>query len=464
MGWFSQLTSGNIGGAFESAAGGVVSGASDVLSSAGDVATGAVNAIGDVGQSVINQAQNLGRSIDDVVNQIPGGWATVAAATGIYFRPEIEAYFNGLTGEVVSPEAALAAADDVAAQQAAASAMTGATPISGVISSPTLAEDVAAQQAAASAMPTVTPISGMAPDVLADEVAAQQAAAASMAGATPLAAIAGETLADDVAAQQAAAAGMAGAGLADAAGAGAAGAAAGGAIGNAAAGAAGAAAGNKLTDALPYIAGGAVASGLIGADAAKSAAQAQVDAANRAAETQKYIFDTLNQQQAPYREAGYSALKDIQGQLPYLTSKYTPEDFAKNIDPGYAFRLKQGQMAAERAGNIRGMTGNVLTGLQDYTQGLASQEYANAFQRNLAQKQNIYNTLAGIAGLGQTAQGQTTTAAGNYGTNVANLMTGGAAAQAAGQIGQANALTGALGNVMNTYTLANLLGQTGKVA
>jgi len=368
MGWFSQLTSGNIGGAFESAVGNVASGVS-----------------------------NIGQQIDDTVNKIPGGWGTVGLATGIYFSPEIGGYVNSATGETLAQESVLAAANDVAAQQAAAASMAG--------------------------------------------------------GGSSLASIAGGTLADDVAAQQAAAAGMAGAG----------GAAAGGALSNAAAGAAGAAAGNKLADALPYIAGGSVVSGLIGADAAKSAAQAQVDAANRAAETQKYIFDTLNQQQAPYREAGYSALKDIQGQLPYLTSQYSPEDFAKGIDPGYAFRLKQGQMAAERAGNIRGMTGNVLTGLQDYTQGLASQEYANAFQRNLAQKQNIYNTLAGIAGLGQTAQGQTTTAAGNYGTNVANLMTGGAAAQAAGQIGQANALTGALNNVMNTYTLANLLGQTGKV-
>lgn len=367
MGWFSSFISGDIGGALNQVVGNVTSGVS-----------------------------NIGQQIDDTVNKIPGGWATVGLATGIYYSPEIGAYVNG-AGQTVSSEAALAAAENVAAQQAAAADIAGGLiPEYGSLSSYT---------------------------------------------ATP---------------------GLEG--FAAGAGGAAAGAAGGSTLSNAAAGAAGAAAGSKLADALPYIAGGSIVSGLIGADAAKSAAQSQVDAANRAAETQKYIFDTLNQQQAPYREAGYSALKDIQGQLPYLTSQYSPEDFAKGIDPGYAFRLKQGQMAAERAGNIRGMTGNVLTGLQDYTQGLASQEYANAFQRNLAQKQNIYNTLAGIAGLGQTAQGQTTTAAGNYGTNVANLMTGGAAAQAAGQIGQANALTGALGNVMNTYTLANLLGQTGKVA
>ena len=84
----------------------------------------------------------------------------------------------------------------------------------------------------------------------------------------------------------------------------------------------------------------------------------------------------------------------------------------------------------------------------------------NNFQ---TQRQNIYNTLAGIAGIGQTSQGQTGQAAGTYGTNVANLMTGGAAAQAAGQVGQANAFTSGINNALNTYTLASLLGQTGKV-
>ena len=38
------------------------------------------------------------------------------------------------------------------------------------------------------------------------------------------------------------------------------------------------------------------------------------------------------------------------------------------------------------------------------------------------------------------------------------------AAQAAGQVGQANALAGGLGNVMNTYTLASLLNQNPSIA
>ena len=390
---------------------GVVNAVGDVVSGVGDIAQGAVNAVGDAT-----------KQIDDVVGQIPGGWATVAAVTGMYYSPEIGAYINGATGETVSQEAALQAAQQTASQTAAQ--QTAGTSLgslgSGTFATPGDLGTAFVTQGGLDAAPTVGQLTGGA------------------SGLTALGSTGGASSLADIAT---------GAGLASAAPA-----------------VASAATGNALSNALPYLAAGNVASSLLGANAAKTAADLQAQAANRGVDLQKYIFDTLNQQQAPYRQAGYSALSDIQGQLPYLTSKFTPQDFAAGIDPGYAFRLKQGQMAAQRAGNMKGMTGNVLTGLQDYTQGLASQEYQNAFNRNIAQKQNIYNTLAGIAGIGQTAQGQTGQAAGTYGTNASNLMTGGAAAQAAGQVGAANALSGGLGNVMNTYTLASLLNQNPSVA
>ena len=84
----------------------------------------------------------------------------------------------------------------------------------------------------------------------------------------------------------------------------------------------------------------------------------------------------------------------------------------------------------------------------------------NQFQ---TQRGNIYNTLAGIAGIGQTSQQQANQLAQNYGTNMANLGTGQAAAQAAGQIGAANAWAGGLQNAGNMYMLSNLLGQGGGI-
>jgi len=55
--------------------------------------------------------------------------------------------------------------------------------------------------------------------------------------------------------------------------------------------------------------------------------------------------------------------------------------------------------------------------------------------------------------------GQTGNALQNYGTNVANLATGGAAAEAAGRVGAANAYSGALQNAGNAFALSRILGQ-----
>jgi hypothetical protein len=61
-----------------------------------------------------------------------------------------------------------------------------------------------------------------------------------------------------------------------------------------------------------------------------------------------------------------------------------------------------------------------------------------------------------LAGIGQTATNLVGQAGQNYATNVGNLMTGAGAAQAAGRVGMANALTGGLGTYLN-YTQGNAL-------
>lgn len=206
------------------------------------------------------------------------------------------------------------------------------------------------------------------------------------------------------------------------------------------------------------IGGAALASGYMGSQAAKSAADTQAAAARDAAAVQKQIFDVQNEQQKPYREAGYSALSDIASMKPYLQQKYGTQEFMQGIDPGYAFRLQQGQMANERAANVGGgaLSGNTLAGLQAYTQGQASQEFGNAFNRFQTERGNIYNTLASIAGLGQTANQQSSQAAQSYGANTANLITGAANAQAAGTVGSANAWGNAMQGVGNAAYLNSL--------
>lgn len=228
------------------------------------------------------------------------------------------------------------------------------------------------------------------------------------------------------------------------------------------------------------IVGGSVVSGMIGAGAAEDAANIQASAARDQARVQKEIFDIQNKQQAPFRGAGYTALNQIGSMLPgtyqqydaegnpigtgtgtgYLTKEFTNLDLNKYLAPNYGFQLEQGQGATRNLLNASGglIGGNALRGLEDYTQNFAQNAYGDAFNKFQTQRGNIYNTLAGIAGIGQTSTNQSNVNAANYGTNVANLGIGAANASASGTIGAANALSGGLQNAGNMFMFNRMFG------
>ena len=210
-------------------------------------------------------------------------------------------------------------------------------------------------------------------------------------------------------------------------------------------------------------AGGSLLGGYLSGQAAKQGAQTQADAMRESAAIQKAMFDTQNEQQAPYRESGYSALKDIAAMKPYLTHQFGQEDFQAGIDPSYNFRLQQGNLATTNLKNQVGglIGGNALQGLTDYGQNLASTEFGNAFNRYQTQRTGIYNTLAGIAGLGQTSLGQTGQLASNTAQGVGNAIAGAGTAAGAGQVAMGNALGGGIQGAGNSYMLSNLLGSRG---
>ena len=196
--------------------------------------------------------------------------------------------------------------------------------------------------------------------------------------------------------------------------------------------------------------------GLIGsgmqAKAATEAGEMQSGAARYAADIQKQMFDIQNLQQKPYREAGYGALTRIGELLPGLTAPISREEILGL--PGYQFGIEQGTGAARSIANVGGGGSNVDRAAQkfaiDYTLGTAMPQV-------LAQRQNIYNTLAGIAGIGQVAQGQTSQMAQNVAGNIGQAAIGGASAIGAGMIGSANALAGGLGGIGNTAMMYSLL-------
>lgn len=249
-----------------------------------------------------------------------------------------------------------------------------------------------------------------------------------------------------------------------------------------------------------WVAGAVVGSTIISSNAAKKAAkeqskattqamQVQQDAAIRAAEIQREVanaqiaeqrrqFNRTEQLQKPWYTAGKNAL----AQLVPLASNYTPfgmEQF--QADPGYSFRMDEGMKALERSAAARGglLSGGMLKGIERFSQGLASDEYTNAFNRYQTERTARLAPLQSLAGVGQTTAqqigqagqtmatniGQTGQAmANNLGNiytstagNVGNAITGAAQARASGYVGQANALTSALNTGLNFYQSQQLM-------
>jgi hypothetical protein len=229
----------------------------------------------------------------------------------------------------------------------------------------------------------------------------------------------------------------------------------------------GAAYGEK-NDPATAVAGATVAGSLISSSNASDAAQAAAEAQRRASEAataeSRRQYDINQTNQAPYLQAGQSAVNRLgAGVMPGGEfGGATPFNFQydPNSDPGTGFRIKTGVEALDRSAAARGglLSGATLKGAQRYGQDLGSQEYQNAFNRyvtgfnaNDAQRTGVYNRLAGVAGTGQNAANQIGASGANYANTVGNIgmnsaaNIGNAGMAAAGMIsassgGAANAL------------------------
>jgi hypothetical protein len=224
-------------------------------------------------------------------------------------------------------------------------------------------------------------------------------------------------------------------------------------------------------------AGGAIVGGMLSGSAAKSAASAQASAADRAAELQRQTAqEQLALQQRMYEE-------DVARQRPWLAAgeqalnklipltEYTPFGQAQfQADPGYTFRLAEGQKALERQAAARGglISGAALKAAQRYGQEMGSQEYMNAFNRYQAERAARLQPLQSLAGVGQTTAQQMGAAGQQYAGQagqtalgmagaVGDLMGSAAAARASGYVGGANALTGAIGGATGAYMQGQML-------
>ena len=196
---------------------------------------------------------------------------------------------------------------------------------------------------------------------------------------------------------------------------------------------------NVLIPAAATLLGAKMASG-----AAKSAAKTSAAAADRASEVQREMFERQVQLSEPWRKAGETALNKL---IP-LATEYTPFGMAQfQADPGYAFRLSEGQKALERSAAARGglLSGATGKALSRFGQEAGSQEYMNAFNRYQAERQARLQPLQSLAGVGQTTAQQIGQAGQQFGANIGNI--GMQQAETAGQAGLARA--SAYGNALN---------------
>jgi hypothetical protein len=200
-------------------------------------------------------------------------------------------------------------------------------------------------------------------------------------------------------------------------------------------------------------------------------ARRQNDAAY--AGTQRRQQDIYNQgraDQMPWLEAGRSTLADLVNQMQTgsFDKPFDPSMVAS--DPGFQFRMAEGQKALERSAAARGglNSGGFMKGLARYSQGLASDEYQNAWNRNRTANMDRFGRMSALAGMGQQSaqnlgalgssysgqlggmHAQNSAQTENYANNISNLKGAYGNADAAGIMGVGNGVAGgfrSLGNL-----------------
>ncbi len=173
--------------------------------------------------------------------------------------------------------------------------------------------------------------------------------------------------------------------------------------------------------------------GKMSSDAASDAA-AQANAQNqRGLDLQREMFDEQKRLSEPYRQAGLTGQNRLMEMLGLggdtgaagygrYAKDFSMQDYQQ--DPGYAFRLSEGlkQLGSQARAQGGAGGGRTMMGMQNYAQGLASQEYGNAFNRYQTNRQNQLAPLGSLMSSGQAAAVGQAGQAGQYGANASNML------------------------------------------
>lgn len=240
------------------------------------------------------------------------------------------------------------------------------------------------------------------------------------------------------------------------------------------------------------IAAASIGSAAIGYFGSQSAANKQADAARQAGAAQQAQYQQTRLDLRPYMLQGAPALAD----LDYLAGVGGPgvappsPGFAESLgaagmggptgtgfgaavkpftladfqaSPAYQFNLQRGEEAINKGAAARGnyYAPQTLQDLSKFSQGLASNEFQNAFSNYNTNQGNLWNRIAGLVGIGQGAANQTGAFGASAATGYGNSLMQAGNAQAAGIVGGANAINQGIGNAMQNYQYQQLLSQMG---
>jgi hypothetical protein len=164
-----------------------------------------------------------------------------------------------------------------------------------------------------------------------------------------------------------------------------------------------------------------IGSSLIGAAGSMGAANSMSKANQSIADSNYRIFQEQKALQEPWRAAGIEALNKLRSP----DMQFTPFSADKfQADPGYAFRLSEGIKGLNNTAAARGglLSGGTLKATERYAQGLASQEYQNAYNRYNTDYSMRLGPLQTLAGYGQGATNNLTNTTAAYGANQADTL------------------------------------------
>jgi hypothetical protein len=233
------------------------------------------------------------------------------------------------------------------------------------------------------------------------------------------------------------------------------------------------------------VAGASLVGGLLSSGASSKASEEQVQAEQQALQQQKMMFQTEQGNEQPYMQLGQGAA----GQLNYLLGEGTPGSYSpstgqtasdsggaggfgslnqqfnadtfKSLSPAYQFQLQQGAQGTlnNDASGQGALSGSALKDLQSYNQNFANTSFNNAFNQYQTQQNNVFSRLSNLATLGSSAGSNSTTGAGQFGGEIGSTLGSIGASQAAGTVGSANALSGAIQGGANAFYGQNALNQ-----